>query len=137
MLNITLVVKFVRMLFPLLREYFTLSGENKLDFFSYRALILAMFVSLVFCSTVTVYLTEQAKQNLTIQDNIITQFNDIVIENENLKQQLTNSQNNAFQCETRANKAMNDCQKTIATLQKKGDYVYDPKTKTMVLKPSS
>lgn len=125
------------MLFPLLKEYFTATGDKKLNFFSHRMLIVVVMVSLVFCSTVTIYLTEQAKQNLFIQEPIIKQFNDLSIENDNLKQQLTASQNGMFQCETRANKAMNDCQKTIATLEKRGKYEYDPKTKTMVLKPNS
>lgn len=137
MLGLPVVVKLLKMLFPLFKEYFTLSGDKKKNFFSYRTLMIAVMVSLVFCSTVTLYLTEQAKQNLTIQEPIIKQFNDLTTENDNLKQQLTASQNSVFQCETRANKAMNDCQKTIATLEKRGKYEYDPKTKTMVLKPNS
>lgn len=135
--GLPVIIKLLKMLFPLLREYFTLANDKKKSFFSYRTLIVFVMVSLVFCSIVTIYLTEQAKQNLTIQEPIIHQFNELTIDNDNLKQQLTASQNSVFQCETRANKVMNDCQKTIATLEKRGKYEYDPKTKTMVLKPSS
>lgn len=132
-----IVVKALKMLFPLLKEYFSTTGDKKINFFSYQMLVVVVIVSLVFCSTVTIYLVEQAKQNLFIQEPIIKQFNDLSIENDNLKQQLTASHNGVFQCETRANKAMNDCQKTIAALEKRGKYEYDSKTKTMVLKPGS
>ena len=63
-----IVVKALKMLFPLLKEYFSATGDKKINFFSYRMLILVVMISLVFCSTVTIYLVEQAKQNLSIQE---------------------------------------------------------------------
>lgn len=120
-------------LWPLIREY-VLSDGNKGKGLGGSVVAAIVGGALILITMVTVYLGEQAKQNLAIQEPIIKQYNDLTTENENLKARNTELQNNVFQCETRAHKVIEECQTTLKQFTSKGKYVYDAATKTMVLK---
>ena len=130
----SVLLKLGATLWPLIREYVLSDGIKSKGL---GANIVAVIVggALVLITMVTVYLGEQAKQNLMIQEPIIKQFNDLTTENENLKVRASTLQNNIFECETRAHKVMVQCQTTLKQYTAGGKYIYDPVTKTMVLKP--
>lgn len=128
-----LLTKVIQTVFLLAKEYFW-SSEEKQKTLGARTITMLVGGSLILCSMVTIYLGEQAKQNLTIHKDIITQYNKLVSDNENLKAQITGLENNLFSCETRANKTMAECRATLKGVTGKNEYVYDSATKTMVTK---
>jgi hypothetical protein len=129
----SVLLKLGATLWPLIREYVLSDGIKGKGL---GANIVAIIVggALILITMVTVYLGEQAKQNLTIQEPIIKQYNDLTTENENLKARVTELQNSVFQCETRSHKVIEECQATLKQFTSKGKYIYDVATKTMVLK---
>ena len=129
----SVLLKLGATLWPLIREYVLSDGIKGKGL---GANIVAIIVggALILITMVTVYLGEQAKQNLTIQEPIIKQYNDLTTENENLKARVTELQNSVFQCETRSHKVIEECQATLKQFTSKGKYIYDAATKTMVLK---
>lgn len=127
-----LMTKVIQTVFLLAKEYF-FSNDEKQKTLGARSITFLVGASLLLCSLVTIYLGEQAKQNLTLHKDIITQFNKLNADNENLKAQITTLENNLFSCESRANKTMTECRAALKA-EVKTEYVYDPKTKTMVAK---
>ena len=129
----SVLLKLGATLWPLIREYVLSDGIKGKGL---GANIVAIIVggALILITMVTVYLGEQAKQNLTIQEPIIKQYNDLTTENENLKARVIELQNSVFQCETRSHKVIEECQTTLKQFTSKGKYIYDAATKTMVLK---
>ena len=129
----SVLLKLGATLWPLIREYVLSDGIKGKGL---GANIVAIIVggALILITMVTVYLGEQAKQNLTIQEPIIKQYNDLTTENENLKAHVDELQNSVFQCETRSHKVIEECQATLKQFTSKGKYIYDVATKTMVLK---
>ena len=129
----SILLKLGATLWPLIREY-VLSDGIKGKGLGANVVAIIVGGALILITMVTVYLGEQAKQNLTIQEPIIKQYNDITTENENLKARVIELQNNLFQCETRSHKVIEECQTTLKQFTSKGKYIYDAATKTMVLK---
>ena len=129
----SVLLKLGATLWPLIREY-VLSDGIKGKGLGPNIVAIIVGGALILVTLVTVYLAEQAKQNLTIQEPIIKQYNDITTENENLKARVIELQNNLFQCETRSHKVIEECQATLKQFTSKGKYIYDVATKTMVLK---
>lgn len=132
---LTVLFKLATTIWPLIREY-VLSDGSKGKRVGAQVIAFVVGVALVLLTIVTVYLGEQAKQNLTIQEPIIKQYNDLTSENENLKNRVLELQNNIFECESRSHKVIGECQTTLKQFTDKGKYVYDATTKTMVLKPT-
>lgn len=128
-----LLTKVIQTIFLLAKEYFWSSGEKQKTLGA-RTITVIFGTSLLLCSMVTIYLGEQAKQNLTIHQDIITQYNKLVSDNENLKAQVTGLENNLFSCESRANRTMSECRAALKVADGEAEYVYDPKTKMMVTK---
>lgn len=131
-----LMTKVIQTVFLLFKEYF-LNSDGKQKTLGARTVTVAVGASLILCSMVTIYLGEQAKQNLTIHHNIISQYNKVMTDNRNLKEQVTALENNLYSCEARANKAMTECQAALKNVGKRSEYIYDPVTKTMVEKKGS
>lgn len=129
----SILLKLGATLWPLIREY-VLSDGIKGKGLGPNIVAIIVGGALILVTLVTVYLAEQAKQNLTIQEPIIKQYNDLTTENENLKARVIELQNNLFQCETRSHKVIEECQTTLKQFTSKGKYIYDAATKTMVLK---
>lgn len=129
----SILLKLGATLWPLIREY-VLSDGIKGKGLGPNIVAIIVGGALILVTLVTVYLAEQAKQNLTIQEPIIKQYNDITTENENLKARVIELQNNLFQCETRSHKVIQECQTALKQFTSKGKYIYDAATKTMVLK---
>ena len=129
----SVLLKLGATLWPLIREY-VLSDGIKGKGLGPNIVAIIVGGALILVTLVTVYLAEQAKQNLTIQEPIIKQYNDITTENENLKARVIELQNNLFQCETRSHKVIQECQTALKQFTSKGKYIYDAATKTMVLK---
>lgn len=129
----TILFKLISTIWPLLKEY-VLSDGIKGKGIGAHMVAFIVGAALILITLVTVYLGEQAKQNLTIQEPIIKQYNDLTTENENLKARVTELQNSVFQCETRSHKVIEECQATLKQFTSKGKYIYDVATKTMVLK---
>ena len=129
----SILLKLGATLWPLMREYILSDGIKGKGL---GANIAAIIVggALILITMVTVYLAEQAKQNLKIQEPIIKQYNDLTTENENLKGRVVELQNSVFQCETRSHKVIEECRTTLKHFTSDGKYVYDDATKTMVLK---
>ena len=128
----SVLLKLGATLWPLIREYVLSDGIKGKGL---GANIVAIIVggALILITMVTVYLGEQAKQNLTIQEPIIKQYNDLTDDNDNLKARVAELQNNIFECETRSHKVIEECQTTLKQLTSKGKYVYDATTKKMVM----
>ncbi len=129
----SILLKLGATLWPLIREY-VLSDGIKGKGLGPNIVAIIVGGALILVTLVTVYLAEQAKQNLTIQEPIIKQYNDLTTENENLKARVIELQNNLFQCETRSHKVIQECHATLKQFTSKGKYIYDAATKTMVLK---
>lgn len=128
----TILFKLISTIWPLLKEY-VLSDGIKGKGIGAHMVAFIVGAALILTTLVTVYLGEQAKQNLTIQEPIIKQYNDLTDDNENLKARVAELQNNIFECETRSHKVIEECQTTLKHLTSKGKYVYDATTKKMVM----
>lgn len=128
-----IVVKVLGTFWPLIKEYFWSGGDDQKGT-GKKLLLGCTLIAVIVSLMVTVYLTEQAKQNLKVQEPIIRQYNQIINENSLLKEQLTQSQTDLLECESRTHKIIMECKSKAMDAFVKGNYVYDPVTKTMILK---
>lgn len=125
-------IKILQTIFLLVKEYF-LEGEGQNRTIGKKAIAFGVGAALILCSLVTIYLGEQARQNLTIHSTIIKQYNDLVLENKKSKAAFDEVNRDLISCEARIAHYMERCP---AQHSPAIEYVYDPKTKMMVEKPN-
>lgn len=129
-----ILIKVLKTSFPLAKEYFLSSKLTRAQRFKKIAPFLIV-LGFIVLTAINIYLSEQAKQNLTIHEPIIRQFNDLNTDKTNLEQRVKSLQNNLYDCERRAHTAINECQTAVENLKEKTEFVYDPATNTMVKLP--
>ena len=127
------LVKLFTTFLPLIKEYITSSDKRK-DILSLRTMTAWVIISLVIGTGCALYLAEQADNNLTLHEPLIKQYTKIQQENQKLKSEQILLKNTLATCKEETRTALSIC--TIqepATVTPQPDYVYDPKTHTMVL----
>lgn len=127
------LVKLFTTFLPLIKEYITSSDKRK-DILSLRTMTAWVIISLVIGTGCALYLAEQAGNNLTLHEPLIKQYTKIQQENQKLKSEQILLKNTLAMCKEETRTALSMC--TIqepATVTPQPDYVYDPKTHTMVL----
>ncbi len=127
------LVKLFTTFLPLIKEYITSSDKRK-DILSLRTMTAWVIISLVIGTGCALYLAEQADNNLTLHEPLIKQYTKIQQENQKLKSEQILLKNTLATCKEETRTALSIC--TIqepATVTPQPDYVYDPKTHTMVV----
>lgn len=127
------LVKLFTTFLPLIKEYITSSDKRK-DILSLQTMTAWVIISLVIGTGCALYLAEQAVNNLTLHEPLIKQYTKIQQENQKLKSEQILLKNTLATCKEETRTALSIC--TIqepATATPQPDYVYDPKTHTMVL----
>lgn len=127
------LVKLFTTFLPLIKEYITSSDKRK-DILSLQTMTAWVIITLVIGTGCALYLAEQAVNNLTLHEPLIKQYTKIQQENQKLKSEQILLKNTLATCKEETRTALSIC--TIqepATVTPQPDYVYDPKTHTMVL----
>ena len=127
------LVKLFTTFLPLIKEYITSSDKRK-NILSLQTMTAWVIITLVIGTGCALYLAEQAVNNLTLHEPMIKQYTKIQQENQKLKSEQILLKNTLATCKEETRTALSIC--TIqepATVTPQPDYVYDPKTHTMVL----
>ena len=127
------LVKLFTTFLPLIKEYITSSDKRK-NILSLQTMTAWVIITLVIGTGCALYLAEQAVNNLTLHEPLIKQYTKIQQENQKLKSEQILLKNTLATCKEETRTALSIC--TIqepATVTPQPDYVYDPKTHTMVL----
>lgn len=127
------LVKLFTTFLPLIKEYITSSDKRK-NILSLQTMTAWVIITLVIGTGCALYLAEQADNNLTLHEPLIKQYTKIQQENQKLKSEQILLKNTLATCKEETRTALSIC--TIqepATVTPQPDYVYDPKTHTMVL----
>ena len=127
------LVKLFTTFLPLIKEYIT-SPDKRKDILSLRTMTAWVIISLVIGTGCALYLAEQADNNLTLHEPLIKQYTKIQQENQKLKSEQILLKNTLATCKEETRTALSIC--TIqepATVTPQPDYVYDPRTHTMVV----
>jgi hypothetical protein len=127
------LVKLFTTFLPLIKEYITSSDKRK-DILSLRTMSAWVIISLVIGTGCALYLAEQAVNNLTLHEPLIKQYTKIQQENQKLKseQSLLKKTIATYKEETRTALSICSIQDPV-TVAPAQEYVYDPKSHTMVL----
>ena len=127
------LVKLFTTFLPLIKEYITSSDKRK-NILSLQTMTAWVIITLVIGTGCALYLAEQAVNNLTLHEPLIKQYTKIQQENQKLKSEQILLKNTLATCKEETRTALSIC--TIqepATVTPQPDYVYDPRTHTMVV----
>ena len=127
------LVKLFTTFLPLIKEYITSSDKRK-NILSLQTMTAWVIITLVIGTGCALYLAEQAVNNLTLHEPMIKQYTKIQQENQKLKSEQILLKNTLTTCKEETRTALSIC--TIqepATVTPQPDYVYDPRTHTMVV----
>ena len=127
------LVKLFTTFLPLIKEYITSSDKRK-NILSLQTMTAWVIITLVIGTGCALYLAEQAVNNLTLHEPMIKQYTKIQQENQKLKSEQILLKNTLATCKDETRTALSLC--TIqepATVTPQPDYVYDPRTHTMVV----
>lgn len=128
-----IVIKLFTTFLPLIKEYITSSDKRK-DILSLRTMTTWVIVTLMVGTGCTLYLSEQAINNLTIHEPIIKQYNKVHQENVKLLAEQELLKKAMRTCKEETATALSICTiKDTPTPSTAQEYVYDPKSHTMVL----
>ena len=127
------LVKLFTTFLPLIKEYITSSDKRK-NILSLQTMTAWVIITLVIGTGCALYLAEQAVNNLTLHEPLIKQYTKIQQENQKLKSEQILLKNTLATCKEETRTALSICIiQEPATDTPQPDYVYDPKTHTMVV----
>lgn len=128
-----IVIRLLATFLPLIKEYITSSDKRK-DILSLRTMTAWVIITLMVITGCTLYLSEQAINNLSIHEPIIKQYNKVYQENVKLLAGQDALKKAIRTCKEETSTALSICGiKETDTLTTAQEYVYDPKSHTMVL----
>ena len=127
------LVKLLTTFLPLIKEYITSSNKRK-DILSLRTMTAWVIITLVLGTGCTLYLSEQAINNLTIHEPLIKQYNKLQQDYHKLEAERALLRKNLSECRDETHVALSMCgiPEPVKVVPTK-EYVYDPKTHTMIL----